>query len=88
MTDGKFHHLVGVRDISAGRAYCYADGALGTGGDVADTAGSVTNTDSVKIGGGETETWLGVIGEVRVYNRALSPLEIQHNYLATKWRYR
>jgi hypothetical protein len=30
----------------------------------------------------------GLIGEVLVYNRALTPLEIQHNYLATKWRYR
>jgi len=30
----------------------------------------------------------GAIGEVRIYNRALSPLEIQQNYLATKWRYR
>ncbi len=30
----------------------------------------------------------GLIGEVRVYNRVLTPLEIQHNYLATKWRYR
>jgi len=30
----------------------------------------------------------GVIGEVRIYNRALTPLEIQHNYLATKGRYR
>jgi len=30
----------------------------------------------------------GKIGVVRIYNRALSPLEIQHNYLAAKWRYR
>ena len=30
----------------------------------------------------------GVIGEVWIYNRALTPLEIQHNYLVTKWRYR
>ncbi len=30
----------------------------------------------------------GYVGEVRVYNRALASLEIQHNYLATKWRYR
>ncbi len=29
----------------------------------------------------------GIIGEVRVYNRALTPTEIQQNYLATKWRY-
>ena len=31
--------------------------------------------------------WDGLIGEVRIYNRALTALEIQHNYLATKWRY-
>ena len=29
-----------------------------------------------------------LIGEVRIYNRTLTPLEIQRNYLATKWRYR
>jgi len=28
--------------------------------------------------------WDGLIREVRVYNRALTPLEIQHTYLATK----
>ncbi len=27
------------------------------------------------------------IGEVRIYNRALTSLEVRHNYLATKWRY-
>jgi len=30
----------------------------------------------------------GSIGEVFIYSRVLTPLEIQHNYLATKWRYR
>ncbi len=30
---------------------------------------------------------LGTIGEVLIYNRALSPVEIQNIYLATKWRY-
>ncbi len=29
----------------------------------------------------------GDIGLVFIYNRALSPQEIEHNYLATKWRY-
>lgn len=29
----------------------------------------------------------GLIDEVHIYNRALSPLEIQHNYLATRFRY-
>ena len=36
---------------------------------------------------GNSVTLDGMIGEVRIYNRALTPLEIQHNYLATKWRY-
>jgi len=30
----------------------------------------------------------GLIGEVAIYNRALTPLEILRNYQATKWRYR
>lgn len=30
----------------------------------------------------------GTIGEVRVYSRALSQLEIQQIYLATRWRYK
>jgi len=29
-----------------------------------------------------------LMGEVWLYNRALTPQEIQHNYLATKWRYK
>ncbi len=32
--------------------------------------------------------WSGSIGEVRIYNRALIPLEIHRNYRTTKWRYR
>jgi hypothetical protein len=32
--------------------------------------------------------WNGLIGEVRIYNRALTALEIQNIYLKTKWRYR
>jgi hypothetical protein len=30
----------------------------------------------------------GLLGETLIYNRVLTPLEIQHNYLATKFRYR
>lgn len=37
--------------------------------------------------GGASYFTEGIIGEVSIYNRALTPLEIQHNYLATKWRY-
>ena len=39
-------------------------------------------------GGAAPHRWDGLIGEVRIYNRALVPPEIEQNYLATKWRYR
>lgn len=50
----------------------------------ADTIGIGRNVDS---SGGEW-FWGGDVGELRIYSRALTPQEIQHNYLATKWRYR
>lgn len=33
------------------------------------------------------EHFHGIIGEVSIYNRALTPQELQQNYLSTKWRY-
>ena len=38
-----------------------------------------------KSGGGQP--FMGRISEIRVYTRQLSSLEIQRNYLVTKWRY-
>ncbi len=43
---------------------------------------------AVWMGARTTKFAKGLFGEVRIYNRALNPQEIQHNYLATKWRYR
>ena len=44
---------------------------------------------STRFGIYETDInpFAGLMGEARAYNRALTPLEIQRNYLATKWRY-
>lgn len=55
------------------------------------TVAMLTNTKKLHIGAGAEGAgyrWVGDIGEIRVYNRALNPLEIQRNRLATKWRYR
>ncbi|MFC1908535.1 LamG domain-containing protein [Chloroflexota bacterium] len=67
----------------------YIDGAL----DVQNTANAAaTNapTFDMQIGAGATQQndLTGIIGEVVGYNRALNALEIQRNYMATKWRYR
>lgn len=44
-------------------------------------------SQALKIGAFPSDDFKGTIGEVRIYNRVLTPLEIQRNYLATKWRY-
>ncbi len=36
---------------------------------------------------GASTFFSGTIGEVRIYSRVLTPLEIQRNYLNSKWRY-
>ncbi|MCK4863144.1 MAG: LamG domain-containing protein [Dehalococcoidales bacterium] len=54
-------------------------------------SGTPTTTNADLIIGrwmqGAANPFAGMIGEVRMYSRALTPQEIQHNYLATKWRY-
>lgn len=62
---------------------------------VEDTAspGSHTNPATCALAGvigsyqKSSDFFYGTIGEVIIYNRALSAGEIMNNYLATKWRY-
>jgi len=53
------------------------------------TQAMTTSTDALYIGNRAAgdRTFDGLIGEIGVYNRALTPQEIQHNYLGAKWRY-
>jgi hypothetical protein len=48
---------------------------------------SYTLPGSLKIGGRAGFPWLGRIPIIRIYNRALTPEEIQQNYNATKSRF-
>jgi len=87
MEDGAFHHIVLSQPGGATvTATTYEDGAL---------ADEITGMTRLNLSGyafhlGDNYNishWLGMIGEVRIYNRALTLLEIQHNYMATKARY-
>ena len=51
---------------------------------------AMNNNDNLKIGGGVIAAWWlsGLLSEFLVYTRALSPIERQNYFLATKWRYR
>lgn len=78
-------HLVGVMD--GANMYLYKDGSLiGT-----TTLGEDIGSSSVNINIGTRGDGVGFvkgsIGEVSIYNRALSAVEVQNHHLATRWRY-
>ena len=90
LKDDIWHHLAVTvdRDSSTGLMLS-VDGEI----DVTDDAtgvGSISNTTALQIArfSGGAEYFKGDIGEIRIYRRLLTPLEMKRNYLATKWRYR
>jgi len=84
IADGNWHHVVGVWKRPYGKLYF--DGV-----EVSTTAERdediIAGTDYLAIGRYSGSYIPAEIGEVWLKNRALTPLEIQCNYLATKWRY-
>ncbi len=78
--DTLWHHGVMVSDTK--NLYLYLDGALVS--TVPDTAGDLTTTNPFVIGASGHSTYSqnfkGNIDETRVYNRALSPAEVQALY--------
>ncbi len=81
-------HCVGIRRASNSWEFMVDGESRGT--DSTEIGAFTINNLRVGVWDRTTFThpWRGTIGEVRLYNRALTPLEIQQNYLATKWRYR
>jgi hypothetical protein len=86
---GTWYHVVATWD-AAGYVTIYVNGVQsGTSGISADPAG-ITTTNAIRIGnrsGATDRTFDGLIGEVSIYNRALSAEEIAQYHNATKWRY-
>ena len=89
-------HMAALRhEYDTGDRYLMADGLV-VDSAIAGLADDTTVNDSGEIvrigvddnGGSPRFYMIGTIGEVRIYSRALSALEVQHIYLATKWRYR
>lgn len=95
LTVDTFYHAVCTYDKDTGLGIIYLnginDGSSTISGTIPDNA-PLSLTLGARDRSGEpapNDVFLtGTIGEVRIYNRILTPLEIQNNYLATKWRYR
>ncbi len=87
-----FLHIVGTCDPTNPKVHVNSVDEAGTAIDELTTA-LPSFTTYLRIGNryrttGETGFFNGLIGELCLFNRALTPQEIRHNYLATKWRYR
>ena len=84
LNDGNWHHIVAVRDADSDELRIYVDGTLE---DSASTLGVYTNgfdaSTDLNIGwlnSGVGYYFNGIIDEVALYNRALTPDEIQKHY--------
>ncbi|MFI6785408.1 LamG-like jellyroll fold domain-containing protein [Micromonospora sp. NPDC050276] len=79
---GQWHHLVGVRDASAGQLRLYVDGQL------ARQVDACSGTESIgplvigrgRFGGNPVDYWRGALDEVHVYDRALGAAEVDALY--------
>ncbi|WP_435359263.1 PKD domain-containing protein [Haloarchaeobius sp. DFWS5] len=86
VNDGRWHHVVLVRDATSGQTRVYVDGVL------EDTAASETgakNSAFASLGviedtGGTPEYFDGRLDEVRLYDRAISDGEARALYEATR----
>ncbi len=90
-TLNQWYHAVGTFDITLGsnQVNIYLNIIKGTPATKA-TAISYTASRALRLGDAYVANdynFNGKLGEVRIYNRALSAAEIQNRYLATKWRY-
>ncbi len=84
-------YLVGLIHVADTTAYLvYLNGGFK---ETLTQTGTGACTGSIYIGSSKpgappsSYPFSGLIGEVLMYNRALTPQEIQNIYLATKWRY-
>jgi len=77
---GDWQHLAVIYDPAQGQSQLYVDGVLTA---VASTVDSIlANTDTLDIGarqyqGGYTLPWTGFLDDLRVYGRAITPLEVR-----------
>jgi hypothetical protein len=82
ISDGNWHHYAIVADSNANNIYTFVDGALVSNSqDFGGSWPTVNNTDPLtfaEYAGGAN--YSGPLDEVRIYNRALSPSEIQQLY--------
>ena len=85
-TEGNWYHVVITR--SSDTCKLYIDTVLQN--DTETSGGSITNSNAKQIGKDTTTSrgYDGVVDDVKLYNKALTPAEIKKNYNATKGKHK
>ena len=91
VTDGKWHYVVGVRDVSQDKIFVYVDG-IQENSLTDPSVGNLATENPLIIGAhgqatASTQWFNGSLDDVRVYNRALSASEIQALYKSGTVKY-
>lgn len=87
MVDGTWNHIVGTYDETAGsqNIKVFLNKTVGA---TRNYSTPISTQDTLQLGArGNGNYFGGTIGEVRIYNRVLSQVEINQDYQATQWRY-
>jgi hypothetical protein len=81
---GRWYHLVGVRDVTAGTLTLYVDGQpAGTAtACLGDASTGNTVIGRARFNGGPVDFWRGALDQVHVYDRALSAGEVADLFAA------
>lgn len=87
VNDGKWHHVVGIRNVATDRLYLYLDGVLHDF-DTDTTTLTLANNDDLSIGNGRaggvadylSEDFNGIIDNVRIYNYARTTAQVAWEY--------
>ncbi|MBR9701203.1 hypothetical protein GOV11_05045 [Candidatus Woesearchaeota archaeon] len=78
---GSWHHIVGTWDSATSDILVYVDGVLRDSGTLSasnlyDGSAAFSVGSSGNNGGGLSDDWVGLVDDVRVYDRALAPEEV------------
>jgi hypothetical protein len=73
VTDGQWHHIAAVKDVTSGKMRLFVDG-FQEGGDVAFTDGPTSNNYPFRLGDGHWGRYYnGIIDEARIWDVAMTP---------------
>ncbi|MFG2001285.1 LamG domain-containing protein [Spirillospora sp. NPDC048911] len=82
----RWYHLTGVRDAADGSLTLYVDGqkTATAAACLGDASTGHTVIGRAQYGGNQVDYWPGALDEIRLYDRALSPTEVETLYKSTK----